>query len=89
LVLWITDGWNPNVAFEAGLAFGLEKPLLLVLLPETRRLPATCMGHYCVELAGDDSDGEELRTALTAVVSALRTNGRIQLERLGCAAARR
>src|SRR5207244_10834885 len=32
-VLCVTDGQDRDVSFEAGLAFGLEKPLLLVMLP--------------------------------------------------------
>src|SRR5207249_3911427 len=31
-VLCVTDGQDREVAFEAGLAFGLRKPLLLVIL---------------------------------------------------------
>src|SRR2546426_9592243 len=40
-VFCVTDGQDPDVVFEAGLAFGLQKPILLVILPETRMLPAT------------------------------------------------
>src|SRR5436309_2475589 len=30
-VLCVTDGQDPDVSFQAGLAFGLQKPLLLVI----------------------------------------------------------
>src|SRR5437899_8092389 len=44
-VFCVTDGQDPDVAFEAGLAFGLQKPLLLVILPEARILPAPLRGQ--------------------------------------------
>jgi hypothetical protein len=92
-VLCCTDGQDPDVAFEAGLAFGLQKPFVLVILPETQRLPATFMGHFYVELSGDTSDHERLRSALARLVAGLagedmantaRGGGSVRLPRMGC-----
>ena len=87
------------LSFEAGLAYGLQTPFLLVLLPETRILPATCMGHFYVELSGGASDQECLRAALVSVTASLadkngaghRTRRAVQpvgLSRMGCAVGR-
>ena len=94
-VLCFTDGQDPDIAFETGLAFGLQKPFVLVLLPETQRLPATFMGHYYVELSGDDADDREsLRVVLASLVAdlaggdmagATRVGGSARLPRMGCA----
>ena len=93
-VLCFTDGQDPDVAFEAGLAFGLQKPFVLVVLPETERVPATFMGHFYVELSGDASDHECLRSALESLVaglarkdgkSATRSGRSVRLARMGCA----
>ena len=54
-VFCVTDGQDPDVSFQAGLAFGLQKPLLLVILPEARILPVTFMGHFYVKLYGATS----------------------------------
>jgi hypothetical protein len=96
-VLCCTDGEDLDVAFEAGLAVGLQKPLVLVILPETERLPATFMGHFYVELSGDADDFERLRSALTSLVASLVGKDRasptlggrsIELPRMGCAVGR-
>jgi hypothetical protein len=93
-VLCFTDGQDPDVAFEAGLALGLEKPFVLVLLPETERMPATFMGHFYVELSGDSEDRERLRLVLANLVRGLggedtadatRGGGSVRLPRMGCA----
>ena len=68
-VLFATDGKHPDVSFEAGLAVGLHKPLLFVILPETRTLPATFMGHFSVELSGDESNRDRLKSALQKFVT--------------------
>jgi len=60
-VLCVTDVRNPDISFEAGVAFGMRKPLLLVILPGTRTLPATFIGHFYVELSGDASDRDQLK----------------------------
>src|SRR5713226_8994754 len=79
-VFCVTDGPDPDVAFEAGLAFGLQKPLLLVILPETRMLPATFMGHFYVKLSGDASDHDCLKSAVESLVT-----GRARsLSRMAC-----
>jgi len=70
-VLCCTDGQDPDVAFGAGLAFGLQKPFVLVILPETERPPPTFMGHFYVELSGDVSDRECLRSAMASLVAGL------------------
>lgn len=71
-VLCFTDGQDPDVAFEAGLAFGLRKPFVLAILPETQRLPATFVGHFYVELSGDDADDREsLSVVLAGLVADL------------------
>jgi hypothetical protein len=95
LVLCFTDGQDPDVAFEAGLAFGLQKPFVLVLLPETERVPATFMGHFYVELSGDGADDREsLRVVLAGLVAdlagedmanATRVVRSLRLPRIGCA----
>jgi hypothetical protein len=95
-VLCFTDGQEPDVAFEAGLAFGLQKPFVLVILPETERLPATFMGHFYVELSEDDADDREtLSVALARLVAGLteedmanatRVDRSVRLPRMGCAA---
>lgn len=94
-VLCFTAGQNADVCFEAGLAFGLEKPLVLVILPRTRSIPATFVGHFFVELTGDSTDHEELKSALASVVAGLAGKGRtgatrvrrsVRLPRFGCAA---
>src|SRR5437867_12727790 len=82
-VLCVTDGQDPDVAFEAGLAFGLEKPLLFVLLPETERLPATFMGHFYVGLSGDAGDYDRLKPAVASLVAGSQSR---QLSRMGCGA---
>ena len=93
-VLCFTDGQDPDIAFEAGLAVGLQKPFVLVILPETQRLPATFMGHFYVELSGDTSDHERLRSAFESLVAdlaggdmaiAARGGGSVRLPRMGCA----
>jgi hypothetical protein len=98
VVLCFTDGQDPDAAFEAGLAVGLQKPLVLVILPETQRLPATFMGHFYVELTGDSEDRERLRSALGSLVgglagkdgaSATRSGRSVRLARMGCDAGRR
>jgi hypothetical protein len=94
-VLCFTDGLDPDIAFEAGLAFGLQKSFVLVILPDTRRLPATFMGHFYLELSGDTTDHERLRSVLANLVAGLsRRNGAsvgslllAGLPRLGCAGA--
>ena len=87
-VLCVTDGQDPDVVFEAGLAFGLQKPLLLVILPETRILPATFMGHFYVELCGDASDHDRLQSAMARLVALrsapLRAGRSRPLSRMGC-----
>jgi hypothetical protein len=94
-VLCFTDGQDPDIAFEAGLAVGLQKPFVLVILPETQRLPATFMGHFYVELSEDDADDREsLRVALARLMagltdedmaSAARVGRSVRLPRMGCA----
>lgn len=94
-VLSFTDGLDPDVAFEAGVALGLQKPFVLVILPETERLPATFMGHFYVELSGDDADDREsLRVVLARLVAdlagedmanATRVGRSVRLPRMGCA----
>jgi hypothetical protein len=86
-VLCATDGQDPDISFEAGLASGLQKPLLLVILPETRRLPATFMGHFYVELLGAASDRECLRSALAKLTVGLagKNVAGADLSRMGCA----
>jgi hypothetical protein len=94
-VLCFTDGQDPDIAFEAGLASGLQKPFVLVILPETQRLLATFMGHLYVELPGDSEDREHLRSVLANLGAGLsRRNGAsvgppllAGLPRLGCAGA--
>jgi len=94
-VLCCTDGQDRDVAFEAGLALGLKKPFVLVLLPETERVPATFMGHFYAELSGDSEDRGRLRSVLANLVAGLsRRNGAsvgsslpAGLARLGCAGA--
>jgi len=56
-------------------------------LPETEILPATFMGHFYVELAGDASDRECLKSALATLVGGPKAeNGRSAgLARMGCA----
>lgn len=97
-VLCFTDGEDPDVAFEAGVALGLQKPFVLVLLPETERVPATFMGHFYVELSGEVSDRDCLRSALASLVAGLVGKERasptlagrsIELPRMGCAVGRR
>jgi hypothetical protein len=83
-VLCFTDGEDPDVAFEAGLAFGLEKPFVLVILPEAQRLPATFMGHFYVELSGDSEDRERLRSVLANLVAGLAGKDRASATRAGC-----
>ena len=89
-VLCVTDGQDPDVSFEVGLAFGLQKPLLLVILPETQRLPATFMGHFYVELSGDASDYERLKSAVASLAPLrsmpFRAGRSRQLSRMGCGA---
>jgi hypothetical protein len=63
-VLCFTDGRDPDVSFEAGVAVGLGKPLVVVILPGTWVMPETFVGHFYVELAGDSSDPECLKSAL-------------------------
>jgi hypothetical protein len=91
----VTDGQDLDVSFEAGCAIGLRKPLLLVILPETRRLPATFMGRVYVELSGDVSDHEYLRSALASLVAGLVGKDRarptlcpVEFPRMGCAVGR-
>jgi hypothetical protein len=94
-VLCFTDGQDLDIAFEAGLAFGLQKSFVLVLLPETQRVPATFMGHFYVELSEDGADDREsLRVALARLVagptdedmaSAARVDRSVRLPRMGCA----
>jgi hypothetical protein len=64
---------------------------MLVILPETHRLPATFMGHYYVELSGDGSDHECVSSALTGLVAGLvgkdradptRAGGAVELPRM-------
>lgn len=83
-VLCFTDGQDPDVAFEAGVAFGLQKPFVFVLLPETQRLPATFMGHFYVELSGDANDLERLRSVLANLVAGLAGKDRASATRAGC-----
>jgi len=94
-VLCVTDGHDLDVAFAAGLAFGLGKPFALVVLPETHRLPATFVGHFYVELAGDTSDHECLKSAMAGLVAdlvgddmgnATRVGRSVRVQRMGCAA---
>jgi hypothetical protein len=81
------------VSFEAGVAFGLGKPLVVVILPGTWVMPETFAGHFYVELAGDASDEECLKSALTRVgegiadrsMGGVTTARSIQLPRFGCA----
>jgi hypothetical protein len=97
-VLCFTDGRDLDIAFEAGLAFGLQKPFVLVLLPETQRVPATFMGHFYVELSGDDADDREsLRVMLAGLVAdlagedianATRVGRSVRFPRMGCAVGR-
>jgi hypothetical protein len=94
-VVWVTDGQDLDVSFEAGCAVGLRKPFLLVILPETWRLPATFMGHFYVELSGDVSDHECLRSALASLVAEIVGKDRarptlcpVELPRMGCAVGR-
>ena len=95
-VVCVTDGQDVDVSFEAGCAVGLQKPLLLVILPETRRLPASFMGHFYVELSGYVSDHECLRSALARLVAGLvgkdrasRAGCSVEIPRMGCAVGRR
>jgi hypothetical protein len=97
-VLCFTDGRDLDIAFEARLAFGLQKPFVLVILPETQRLPATFMGHFYVELSGDTSDRERLKSALARLVAGLAGKNKAganrfgrsgPLFRMGCAVGRR
>src|SRR5437899_8803050 len=82
-VFCVTDGQDPDVVFEAGLAFGLEKPLLLVILPEARILAAVFMGHFYVKLYGDASDHDCLKSGVASLVA-----GRSRsLARMACGAA--
>ena len=58
------------------------------------RVPATFMGHFYVELSGDVSDQESLKSALASMVAGLagedmanaaRRGGLVRLPRMGCA----
>lgn len=92
-MLCFTDGQDPDIAFKAGLAFGLQKPFMLMILPETQRVPATFMGHFYAELSGDASNHERLRLGLASLVAlvgedmgnATRVGGSVRLHRMGCA----
>jgi nucleoside 2-deoxyribosyltransferase len=82
-VICFTDGINLNVSFEAGLAVGLGKPLVLAILPGARSMPATFVGQCYVELHGNAEDRDELRGILASIVA-----GRaLRLPRFGCAGA--
>jgi hypothetical protein len=92
-VLCFTDGRNPDVSFEAGVALSLRKPLVVVILPGTWVMPETFAGHFYVELAGDSSDQECLKSALIRMGEGI-TDGSmrgaaagrsIRLPRFGCA----
>jgi len=97
VVLCFTDGRNPDVSFEAGVGLGLGKPVVVVILPGTWVMPETFAGHYYLELVGDVSDQERLKSALTRVAAGLMPRGKtgapamngrsIRLPRFMCAVA--